>query len=186
MKTLPLSIIATLAGILACEQPPDCPAPAPGADTAPVPSPGSGSGAANGTSGAAGACSIPCLAGVGEDCFASGRCITQASGTGSSICCSNGVKVAQKSATLPSSPTVTTYYKPDGKICYVVEAAVDPGSGAIMMTWKDSAGGVLATGSSPGGIGKIAISCQGKTYDMFTSGCFSRSGQLGGGDTMEP
>ncbi len=114
----------------------------------------------------ASACSVPCVANLTRDCVPMGMCTEQTTGfANSNRCYTNQVKII--TAIVPAAPPMPTVLgmttkKPDGSVCYTIDAQI--AGAAIMMTFKNSAGVAVGTGTYDIGTMQPSITCDGQTY----------------------
>jgi hypothetical protein len=142
-----------------------------------------GGGTGTGVGGASGKCAdiATCLEFI-DTCGSAGTCMSQtidsvATGTETyNECYSNGVKNSTVSSydVASGAVSVVTTVSKNGSICYTLGIASSGAGGATgsgaALTFKNAAGAVLATISSPDAATTV-VSCGGKTYTVGKTDC---------------
>ena len=98
-------------------------------------------------------------------------------------CYEIGVRVT--SAVASSMPLVTSvsWRRPDGAPCWSMETTT-VSQGVATVSLKDGRGTVVGTGTYDMAMGSFNITCDGRTYDLLTSGCFPRPAEAGAGSPV--
>ncbi len=113
--------------------------------------------------GGASGCEIPCIEDLFAGCAATGSCTMQ----DANICYANGAKAITVVDTTTLSST-TTFYGPDGRVCWSTAGAPQSGSAATIATYKNASGTTVATLTTDNVTLKQTITCtaSGRSYDF--------------------